>query len=51
MKNEGDVFKKSDLLIYLVLFLSKMSIKVGLESGEHKKRKFSKELPKTTNMI
>lgn len=45
MKNGGDVFKKSDLLIYLVLFLSKMSIKVGLESGEHEKRKFTKELP------
>lgn len=51
MKKERYVFKKSDLLIYLVLFLSKMSIKVGLESGEHEKRKFIKELPKITILI
>jgi hypothetical protein len=32
-------------------FSTKMSIKIGIESGEHKKRKFIIELPKITNLI
>lgn len=51
MKKRKVCVQKKRFCDFSDVFSIKMSIKVVLESGEHKKRKFSKELPKITNLI